>query len=176
MAFAEIALGVTVNMEQEKEKFFLAHKRECLLEEYKALSSELQAEGNISMSIKNWCITVWVISFGLAYQSKVSPLLGASAIIVTILAFWLINVFYSYYGVIRRKRFNQVCSWLNQLPSTDVEQLQQWQTPANPFEGIPTRVKLKTVLRSALSPAISTVYLSLIIVTIALSLLLTRFP
>jgi len=163
-------------MEQNKEEFFLAHKRECLLEEYKALSSELQSESNISMSIKNWCITVWVISFGLAYQSKVSPLLGASAIIIMILAFWLVNVFYSYYGVIRRKRFNQVCTWLNQLPFADVEKLQQWQTPANPFEGIPTRVKLKTVLRAALSPAISTVYLSLIVVTTALSLVLPRLP
>jgi len=161
-------------MNRDKEEFLLNHKRECLLEEYKALNSELQFDSNISMSIKNWCITVWLISFGLAYQSKINPLSGAFAIIVAIAVFWLVNIFYSYHGLIHRKRFNQVCSWLNQVSLSTAEDVSQWQTPANPFKGISTGDKIRTILKSAISPLISIIYISLIMVTCILFIMLPR--
>jgi hypothetical protein len=65
----------------------LDYKKGCLLEEYKVLTSQLQRDSDIGMRIKNWCITVWLLGMGLSLESKISPALGMSAIIVMLLAF-----------------------------------------------------------------------------------------
>ena len=150
------------------------HKGNCLLEEYKALNTFMMHDSLGSRGIKNWCVTAWSLTIGLSLQSKL-PLKVAFAILITIvLVFWWLNAFYAFYMVFHRKRYSNIMAMINQLPNASIETLSTWETPLDPFKGVPRWAKVAVVLRSAVSVPIMIVYLCLLLATVGIYVLLSR--
>ena len=84
------------------------YKRECLLDEHRSLSSFVEKEIVMTTLTKLVAIVAWVLAVG------TRPL---PAVAGAMLAFWLVDVLYAYYGDVYKRRRFQLRVWLEALPT-----------------------------------------------------------
>lgn len=137
------------------------YKRECLLDEHRALSSFVEKEIVMTTATKLVTVVSWLLASG----SR--PLV---AVEVAVLALWSVDVLYAYYGDVYKRRRLQVRAWLDALPNAPETEMAAWKTPANPFDGLARSEKIAALTGTVASPAVSGVYVALVALTLALSL------
>ena len=86
-------------------------------------------------------------------------------------ALWSVDVLYAYYGDIYKRRRLTVRGWIDALPNASESELATWKTPANPFDGLSRGDKIGAMRGTITSPAVSGVYVVLLLATVALSAL-----
>jgi hypothetical protein len=133
------------------------YKRECLLDEHRSLSSFVEKEIVMTTLIKVAAVTAWLGAAG----SRTLP-----AIAVAVLALWSVDVLYAYYGDIYKRRRLRVRAWLDELPRATEAELAAWKTPANPFDGLSRSEKIAALTGTIGSPAVSGVYVALMVVAV----------
>ena len=107
----------------------------------------------------------------------VAAWLGASgtrplpAVAVAVLALWSVDVLYAYYGDVYKRRRLQVRAWLDTLPRATEADLASWKTPANPFDGLSRNEKIAALTGTIGSPAVSGVYVALLLLAVVLGAL-----
>ncbi|MFN2426701.1 MAG: hypothetical protein ABR587_09690 [Candidatus Binatia bacterium] len=132
-------------------------KRECLLDEHRALSSFVEKEIVMTTATKLVAIAAWLGAAG----SRSLP-----AIAVAVLALWSVDVLYAYYGDVYKRRRLQVRAWLDALPHATEAELGSWKSPANPFDGLSRSEKIAALTGTIGSPAVSGVYGALLVVAV----------
>jgi hypothetical protein len=136
-------------------------KKECLLDEHRSLSSFVEKEIVMTTVIKVVTVATWLVAGG-------RPL---PAVVVAILALWSADVLYAYYGDIYKRRRLTIRAWLEALPGATETELASWKSPANPFDGLSRGDKIGAMRGTVTSPAVSAVYVVLILATLALAAL-----
>lgn len=121
----------------------LNYEKECLIEEYRSIQSAEKTGAEISMKIKNWCITVWLLAIGLTIQTEIENYSAMYSIFVSIFAFWFLNIFYSHYGKIRKQRLEKICFTLNNLFFYSTEDIMEIKSPINYAQEFSKWEKLK---------------------------------
>lgn len=138
------------------------YKRECLLDEHRSLSSFVEKEIVMTTVIKIVAVVSWLLATG------TRPL---PAIVVGVIALWSVDVLYAYYGDVYKRRRLQVRTWLESLPRASEGDLATWKTPANPFDGLSRSEKISALTGTIASPAVSGVYVALVVLAIVLAAL-----
>lgn len=136
------------------------YKRECLLDEHRSLSSFVEKEIVMTTVTKLLAVTAWLAGSG----ARALP-----AVAVAVIALWSVDVLYAYYGDVYKRRRLQVRAWLEALPRATEAELASWKTPANPFDGLSRNEKIAAMTGTIGSPAVSGVYLVLLVVAVALA-------
>lgn len=129
-------------------------KRECLLAEHESLSGVVEKELLATTIVRALALSSWLVAMTVAVAYELSIL----TIVITVGAaaggMWLVDVYFSYVGVVYKIRRKQLREWIDALPGADETTLQGWTTPVNPFEVVVGDEK-KQALRDALvSPAV----------------------
>lgn len=137
-------------------------KKECLLDEHRSLSSFVEKE--IVMTTVSKLVTVATWLAAAAGRPVAVALVG-------VLALWSVDVLYAYYGDIYKRRRLTVRGWLEALPGATETELASWKSPANPFDGLSRGDKIGAMRGTITSPAVSGVYVLLLLATIVLSAL-----
>lgn len=133
------------------------YKRECLLDEHRSLSSFVEKEITMTTLTKLVAVAAWLGAAG----TRSLP-----AIAVAVLALWSVDVLYAYYGDIYKRRRLRVRAWLDELPRSTEAELASWKTPANPFDGLSRNEKIAALTGTIGSPAVSGVYVALMVVAV----------
>ena len=136
------------------------YKRECLLDEHRALSSFVEKEIVMTTLTKLVAIVAWLAASG----SRAVP-----AVAVSVIALWSVDVLYAYYGDVYKRRRLQVRSWLAALPGATETELAAWKTPANPFDGLSRSEKIAALTGTIGSPAVSGMYVALLVAAVTLA-------
>lgn len=136
------------------------YKRECLLDEHRSLSSFVEKEIVMTTVTKLLAVAAWLAGSG----TRALP-----AVAVAVIALWSVDVLYAYYGDVYKRRRLQVRAWLEALPRATETDLASWKTPANPFDGLSRNEKIAAMTGTIGSPAVSGVYLVLLVVAVALA-------
>ncbi len=144
------------------------YKRECLLDEHQTLSSFVEKEIVSTAAVRSCCVAAWLIGLGLLLAADAAPIVPPLALLVAVAGFWLIDFFYSYVGVIYKMRRLRVREWLHLLPDAAEEEIRQWVTPANPFDGLGRSGKLTALRDTLVSPVIFSVYATLALATVVI--------
>lgn len=144
------------------------YKKECLLDEHRALSSFVEKEIVMTTVAKLLCIATWLLA---VVASGVSARWAAvvPAIAIAVLSFWSVDALYAYYGVIYKMRRLRVREWLEALPRASGAELASWKTPANPFDGLSRNDKMGAMTSTLSSPAVSGVYAVLLLIVLGLA-------
>jgi hypothetical protein len=137
------------------------YKRECLLDEHRALSSFVEKEIVMTTLAKLVTIVTWIIAIGSRALVPVA---------VALAALWSVDVLYAYYGDVYKRRRLKVRECLDALPRATETELDGWKTPANPFDGLSRSEKIASITGTVRSPAVSGVYVALIVLTIVFSI------
>lgn len=135
------------------------YKRECLLDEHRSLSSFVEKEIVMTTVTKLVAVCAWLGASG----TRSLP-----AVAVAVLAFWLVDVLYAYYGDVYKRRRFQVRAWLEALPNASDADLAGWKTPANPFDGLSRGEKISALTGTLASPAVSAIYVALLLMSVVL--------
>jgi len=138
------------------------YKRECLLDEHRSLSSFVEKEIIMTTLTKLVAVAAWLGASG------TRPL---PAVAVAVLALWSVDVLYAYYGDVYKRRRLQVRAWLDTLPRATEADLASWKTPANPFDGLSRNEKIAALTGTIGSPAVSGVYVALLLLAVVLGAL-----
>lgn len=138
------------------------YKRECLLDEHRSLSSFVEKEIVMTTVTKLVAVLAWLGANG----TRAVP-----AAAIAVIALWSVDVLYAYYGDIYKRRRLQVRAWLEALPSAPEADLASWKTPANPFDGLSRNEKIAAMTGTIGSPAVSGVYLALLVGAVVLAAL-----
>jgi hypothetical protein len=138
------------------------YKRECLLDEHRALSSFVEKEIVMTTVVKLVAVAVWLFGIG------ARPL---PAVVVATIVLWSVDVLYAYYGDVYKRRRLNVRAWLDALPAATESDLGSWKTPANPFDGLSRSEKISALTGTVGSPAVSGVYVALVVLAIVLAAL-----
>lgn len=138
------------------------YKRECLLDEHGSLSSFVEKEIVMTTVIKVVAIAAWLGA------AATRPL---PAVTIAVLALWGVDVLYAYYGDVYKRRRLRVREWLEALPRATESELESWKTPANPFDGLSRSEKISALTGTVGSPAVSAVYVLLLLAAILLAVL-----
>jgi hypothetical protein len=137
-------------------------KKECLLDEHRSLSSFVEKEIVMTTVAKLVAVATWLVAA--AGQPVAFALVG-------VLALWSVDVLYAYYGDIYKRRRLTVRAWLEALPGATETELASWKSPANPFDGLSRGEKIGAMRGTITSPAVSGVYVLLLLATVVLSAL-----
>lgn len=143
-------------------------KRECLLDEHRALSSFVEKEIVMTTVTKLACITAWLAGVVTAGATG-AGMAVVPAVAIAVIAFWSVDVLYAYYGDVYKRRRLRVRGWLEALPKASEADLASWKTPANPFDGLGRREKIEALQGTVTSPAVSGVYVVLFLLVLAIS-------
>jgi hypothetical protein len=135
-------------------------KKECLLDEHRSLSSFVEKEIVMTTVTKLVAVATWLVAG--------APVAVA---LVGVLALWSVDVLYAYYGDIYKRRRLTVRGWLEALPGATETELASWKSPANPFDGLSRGDKIGAMRGTITSPAVSGVYVLLLLATVVLSAL-----
>lgn len=136
-------------------------KKECLLDEHRSLSSFVEKEIVMTTVTKLVAVGTWLVASG------GRPVV---AVAVAVLALWSVDVLYAYYGDIYKRRRLTIRARLEALPGATETELASWKSPANPFDGLSRGDKIGAMRGTITSPAVSGVYVALLLATLALSL------
>jgi hypothetical protein len=136
------------------------YKKECLLDEHRSLSSFVEKEIVMTTVTKIVTVTAWLFAAG------TRPPVAA---LVAVLALWSVDVLYAYYGDIYKRRRLGVRGWLDALPDATESELAAWKSPANPFDGLSRGDKIGAMRGTITSPAVSGVYVVLLVATALLA-------
>ena len=143
-------------------------KRECLFHEHDILSRFVEQEVIATALARTIAAGAWVVGMALAMSAELT------AVEVLLIAFpglwaaWIVDVYFSYVGVIYKVRRLGVRSMLDALPTASDQEVAAWATPINPFDGGNKKSALADALKS---PWVVAPYLLLEISTIALLVL-----
>jgi hypothetical protein len=137
-------------------------KKECLLDEHRSLSSFVEKEIVMTTVTKLVAVGTWLL---------VSGGRPISVLAVAVLALWSVDVLYAYYGDIYKRRRLAVRTWLDALPGATETELASWKSPANPFDGLSRGDKIGAMRGTITSPAVSGVYVALLVATLAIGAL-----
>lgn len=143
-------------------------KRECLFHEHDVLSRFVEQEVIATALARTIAAGAWVVGMALAMSAELT------AVEVLLIAFpglwaaWIVDVYFSYVGVIYKVRRLGVRSMLDALPAASDQEVSAWATPINPFDGGNKKSALTDALKS---PWVVAPYLLLEISTVALLVL-----
>ena len=137
------------------------YKKECLLDEHRALSSFVEKEVVVTTVAKLVTIVTWLVAIG---SRSLVP------VAIALASLWSVDVLFAYYGDVYKRRRLKVREWLDSLPRASESELDGWKTPANPFDGLSRGEKISSLTGTVRSPAVSGVYLALIVLTAVLFL------
>jgi hypothetical protein len=137
-------------------------KKECLLDEHRSLSSFVEKEIVMTTVTKLVTVGTWLLAAG------GRPVAVA---LVAILVLWSVDVLYAYYGDVYKRRRLTVRAWLDALPNATETELTSWKSPANPFDGLSRGDKIGAMRGTITSPAVSGVYVALLLATVAIAAL-----
>ena len=135
------------------------YRRECLLDEHRSLSSFVEKEIVMTTLTKLVAILAWLAATG----TRTLP-----AVAVAVLTLWSVDVLYAYYGDVYKRRRFQVRAWLDALPRATEAEFGSWKTPANPFDGLSRSEKIAALTGTIGSPAVSGVYVVLVLFAVVL--------
>lgn len=147
-----------------------AWKRDALFDEHRTLSSFVEREIVATATLRAWAATAWAAAV-IALGSTGASLTTFFFVTATLLGvFWLVDFFFSYYGVVYKMRRLQVREWIDQLPTADDESFDAWKSPENPFMALSGAEKKRAMRDTLVSPAVQGAHLLLITATLALIL------
>ncbi|MFT4571745.1 MAG: hypothetical protein ACI8TX_001766 [Hyphomicrobiaceae bacterium] len=145
-----------------------AWKRDALFDEHRTISSFVEREVAATAVLRAWCATAWAAAV-IALGTTGASVLTFFVVTLTVVAvFWLVDFFFSFYGVVYKMRRLQVRDWIDRLPIADIEEIDRWKSPENPFLAI-TRAQKKRAMRDTItSPAVQGAYALLVAATLIL--------
>jgi hypothetical protein len=145
-----------------------AWKRDALLDEHRTLSSFVEREVASTAVLRAWAATAWaaaVIALGATDAQPTTLLLVVGGLVAV---FWVIDFFFSFYGVVYKMRRLQVRDWIDRLPAAGAEEFDGWKSPENPFLALAPGEKARARRDTLVSPAVQGPYLLLVLATLAL--------
>lgn len=154
--------------DHEHDDGFREFKIEALFDEHQSLSSFVEKEIIVTSVLKGWAATAWALTFVALIAAGAGTLTKVLVVFPMLISFWLVDLFFSYYGVIYKMRRLRVREWIDQAPTACTEEMSGWKTPANPFDGLSRSDKIQALRDTATSPAAQGVYVILDLATIAL--------
>jgi hypothetical protein len=140
------------------------YKQECLFDEHRTLSAFVEQEVIATVLCRALAAAAWIVGMMTAAGNGLAPLAIAVIVFPGLLALWLVDVYFSYVGVIYKVRRLKVRQMLAELPAASDATVAGWATPINPFDGAAKGSALRDAL---LSPWILAPYAVLELATIA---------
>lgn len=129
-----------------------------MFDEHRTLSSFVEQEIVSTSRLRAWAATAWAgAAIALAWTDA-SAITSALVTIPLLGVFWLIDFFYSYYGVVYKMRRLQIREYIDRLPDSDASEFDTWKTPENPFTALTGAEKKKAVRDTIVSPAVQGAY------------------
>jgi len=129
-------------------------KRECILAEHENLSRVVEKEMLATTLVRGLALSSWLLAAVVVSAYELSIVTILITIGPAALGLWLVDVYFSYVGVIYKMRRKQLREWIDDLPGADETTLKSWKSPVNPFDVI-VGGERKQALRDALfSPAV----------------------
>lgn len=111
------------------------YKQDCLFDEHRTLSAFVEQEVIATVLCRAFAAAAWIVAMMSAASNGVSPLAIAVVIFPGLLALWLVDVYFSYVGVVYKVRRLKVRQMLADFPAASADTVAAWATPINPFDG-----------------------------------------
>lgn len=124
------------------------YKQDCLLDEHRTLSAFVEQEVIATVLCRVLAAAAWIIGMLTAASNGLGLLSMAIIVFPGLLALWLVDVYFSYVGVIYKVRRLHVRQMLAELPKATNETVTGWATPINPFDGAAKTAALRDALTS----------------------------
>jgi len=124
------------------------YKQDCLLDEHRTLSAFVEQEVVATVLCRAFAAAAWMIGMLVAAGNGLGPLAIAMIVFPGLLALWLVDVYFSYVGVVYKVRRLKVRQMLAELPHASHETARGWATPINPFDGAAKGSALRDALMS----------------------------
>lgn len=129
-------------------------KRECLLTEHENISRVVETELLATTIVRALTLASWLIAMTIAVAHDLSVLAILILVVPTALGLWVVDVYFSYVGVIYKMRRKQLREWIDALPGADLSTLAGWKSPVNPFDVIVGDQKRQALRDALVSPAV----------------------
>ena len=124
------------------------YKQACLLEEHSTLSGFVEQEVIATVMCRALAAAAWVIAMMVGAGNGLGPLAIAMIVFPGLLSLWIVDVYFSYVGVIYKVRRLKVRQMLADLPTASADTVAGWATPINPFDGAAKAGALRDALTS----------------------------
>jgi len=124
------------------------YKQDCLFDEHRTLSAFVEQEVIATVLCRALAAAAWIIGMMTAAGNGVAPLAIAAIVFPGLLALWLVDVYFSYVGVVYKVRRLKVRRLLSEFPKASVDTVAGWATPINPFDGAAKGSALRDALLS----------------------------
>ena len=124
------------------------YKQDCLLDEHRTLSAFVEQEVIATVMCRALAAAAWIIAMMAGAGNGLSPLVIAIIIFPGLLSLWIVDVYFSYVGVIYKVRRLKVRQMLAELPTASSDTVAGWATPINPFDGAAKGGALRDALTS----------------------------
>ncbi len=155
-------------MTQIQDEGFRDFKIEALFDEHQSLSSFVEKEIVVTSILRGWAACSWALVFAALLAVGSSVATTALVIFPMLASFWLVDLFFSYYGVVYKMRRLRVRDWIDHALTAATEDMKAWKTPANPFDALARADKIQALRDTVTSPAVQGVYVILDLATLAL--------
>lgn len=142
-----------------------SYKRDCLIHEHDTLSRFVEREVVATTLARVGGAVAWVVGMALMLSADLSAVEVALVVFPGLAAVWIVDVYFSYLGVIYKVRRLDVRKKLAELPAAAADAVAGWATPVNPFDG---GDKKGALLDAVKSPWVNAPYLLLEVATIVL--------
>jgi hypothetical protein len=125
------------------------YKKDCLLDEHRSLSAYVEQEVVATALCRTLAAAAWIIGMLGVAGTQAGPLSIALVVFPGLIALWVVDVYFSYVGVVYKVRRLGVRQMIADLPTASDETVSGWATPINPFDGADKKSALRD---AALSP------------------------
>ena len=129
-------------------------KRECILAEHENLSRVVETELLATALVRGLALSSWLIAAVVISAYELSIITILMTIGPAALGLWLVDVYFSYVGVVYKMRRKQLREWIDGLPGADEATLKSWKAPVNPFDVLVGGQKKKALRDALVSPAV----------------------
>jgi hypothetical protein len=154
--------------DHDHEDGFRDYKIEALFDEHQSLSSFVEKEIVVTSILRGWVAFAWAVTFAALFAAGTSTVTNALVIFPLTMSFWLVDIFFSYYGVVYKMRRLRIRDWIDHVHSASADEMKTWKTPANPFDALGRTEKVQALRDTLTSPAVQGVYVILDVATLAL--------
>ncbi|MEE8312334.1 MAG: hypothetical protein V3R77_08755, partial [Candidatus Binatia bacterium] len=129
-------------------------KRECILAEHENLSRVVETELLATTLVRALALSSWLVAMTVAVAYELSIVAILFTVVPAAIGLWLVDVYFSYVGVIYKVRRKQLREWIDQLPAADEATLKGWKSPVNPFDVLAGGQKKQALRDAFVSPAV----------------------
>lgn len=134
--------------EREKVEDIKEFKQDCLFDEHGTLSAFVEQEVVATALCRALAAAAWIVGMlGIAGEG-VGPLSIALVVFPGLIALWVVDVYFSYVGVVYKVRRLAVRRMIADLPTESSDEVASWATPVNPFDGADKKGALRDALLS----------------------------